>query len=54
MGKAGRVINIVWEIKDALFLSKEDEDTIEHVDMGYKEFVSLVEELAKLAIDIKK
>lgn len=39
--------NIIKEIDNALFLSKEEDDTIEHVDMGYKEFMDLIRKLAE-------
>lgn len=38
---------IVAKIKNAIFPSKEDEDSIEHVDMGYTEFIELIDKLAE-------
>ncbi len=37
---------IIAEIDNALFLSKEEPDTIEHVDMSYSELMKLIKELA--------
>ena len=39
--------DIIAKIENALFLSKEEEDTIEHVDMGYEEFMGLIRKLAE-------
>lgn len=38
---------LLAEIDNAIFLSKEDDDTIEHVDMGYKEFMEKLKKLAE-------
>lgn len=38
---------ILEELLNTLFESDEDEDSIEHVDMGYKEFVKKLKQLAK-------
>jgi len=38
---------IIAEIKNAIFPSKEEEDTIEHVDMSYSEFMAKIKELAQ-------
>lgn len=39
------VKKMVGEIDNSLFLSKETEDSIEHVDMGYKEFKTTIENM---------
>lgn len=38
---------IIKQIDGALFLSKEDEDRIEHVDISYSKLMELLMELAK-------
>ena len=40
---------IIDEIDNALFLSKEEEDTIEHIDISYSAFMGL---LAKLIVAV--
>ncbi len=44
-----RVDEIVGIIENAVFPSDEDEDSIEHVDMGYSKFMDLINELAVMA-----
>lgn len=44
-----RVDEIMAIFDKAIFPSKEEEDSIEHVDMGLKEFNDLLKELAELA-----
>lgn len=39
---------LLEELRDAIFPSDEDEDTIEAVDMGYEEFMRKLGELASL------
>ena len=38
---------ILNELLNAIFVSKEEEDSIEHIDMGYKEFVKKLKMLAE-------
>lgn len=42
---------ILKQLKNVLFKSKEEKNSIEHVDMGYKEFVELLDKLSETAFD---
>lgn len=48
--KVTRVKNILAELDNAIFPSKED-DGVEHIDMSYKDFIHKIAEIASIAVD---